>query len=304
MSADGPVFIAGLDRSGKTPLRALLDGLPGIAFMRRAYLWTELWGRSGSLEEEAHLADALGVLGRHPELNLTEEELTAVERRVRSGGRTYPRLFAAAMDQLAARAGSPRWGVQEALVEVRAAAILADDPHARFVHLVRDPRDRHLAAYGRGAGAPWRLGVSATRWQASARLAQDNAARHLDAYLVVRYEDLVARAPETLGVVCQFIGETPTPAMLDDAKRWAAAAAGSVGIGATGLRPVALRYLQHRLAEPMDAFGYRPLAAGTSFAAPVADAALRAIASGAAWRWGDRDLRPEARGAAARKLPA
>ena len=303
MPDDGPLFIAGLDRSGKTPLRALLDGLPGMVFVRRAYLWTELFGRSGSLHDDAHLAAALASLGRHPELALRASELARVEQRLRPAERTYPRLFASAMDEFAARSGAHRWGVQEALVEIRADAILADDPRARFVHLVRDPRDRHLAAYGRGATAPGRLGVSAARWQASAKLAADNAARHRDHYLVVRYEDLAGAPTDTLRLVCNFIGEAPTAAMLEAADQWGTSAAGTVGGGA-GLQPNAVRYLQRRLAEPMGAFAYRPLATPPSVGAPIGDAVTRLVAGAAAWRWGDRDLRPESRTAAARKLPA
>ena len=303
MPADGPVFIAGLDRSGKTPLRALLDGLPGMLFVRRAYLWTELFGRHGSLQDDAHLAAALASLGRHPELALTASELAAVEQRLQAGTRSYPRLFAAAMDQVAARSGAHRWGVQEALVEIRAGTILADDPRARFVHLVRDPRDRHLAAYSRGARAPWRLGVSAARWHTSVKLAADNAARDPERYLVLRYEDLAAATAESLRLVCEFIGETPTPAMLEAAVAWNASARETVGIG-SGLRPDALRYLQRQLAEPMDAFAYRPVAVPASLATPLGDAVTRLVAGAAAWRWGDRDLRPESRTAAARKLAA
>ncbi|HEX6654650.1 MAG TPA: sulfotransferase [Candidatus Limnocylindria bacterium] len=304
MPADGPVFIAGLDRSGKTPLRALLDGLPDITFVRRAYLWTELYERYGDVDDDAHLASALAALRRHPELRLSEGEVATVKAQLPRGTRGYPRLFAAAMGQVAARAGTTRWGVQEALVEVRADAILSDDPQARFVHLVRDPRDRHVAAYAHGGSTPWRVGVSAARWRTSALLAIDHAARHPDAYLVIRYEDLVAAPGRTLRAVCDFIGSAPTAPMLDAAETWAATAGGTVGTGAAGLRPSAVRYLQRRLAEPMRAFGYDEVNTRASFTSPIADAATRAIARAAAWQWGDRDLRPESRTGGARKLAA
>ena len=304
MPADGPVFIAGLDRSGKTPLRALLDGLPGITFIRRAYLWTELYGRYGSLDDDARLAACLAMLARHPELRLTADELGRVKQRVRAGQRSYLRVFAAAMDELAARSGTSRWGVQEALVEIRADDLLADDPAARFVHLVRDPRDRHVAAQPRRAGVPWRLGMSAARWQTSVRVAIANAARHPDAYLVVRYEDLIGAPAETVRAVCAFIGEAPHPPMIEEAERWAAGAATTVGIGAAALPSSAVRYLQRQLAEPMDAFGYRPIATRATVAAPVVDLLTDALARVAARHWGNRDLRPESRTASARKLPA
>ena len=45
----GPIFVGGLDRSGKTLLRLALSSHPNIAMTRRTYTWTEVYQRYGDL---------------------------------------------------------------------------------------------------------------------------------------------------------------------------------------------------------------------------------------------------------------
>ena len=303
MQADGPIFIGGLDASGKTPLRALLDRLADVTFIRRAYLWTELYGRYGSLADDRNWQACLAAIAAHPGLHLSTAELAGVVSRLDEGQRGYLQLYGAVMEQIAARSGTARWGVQEGLSEVRADDLLAAYDGARIIHVIRDPRDRHAAALHGRRSTPWRVGVSVARWGTSAQLALANRGRLHDAYLVIRYEDLVKAPEPTLRQVCDFIGESVPPGMLSAARQWGFEAQPSIGIGALQLRAGELRFIERRLADPMRAFGYTPAASRSSGGA-IADIATAAIATLAAWRWGDRDLRPEKRGPSARKLPA
>src|SRR6266536_1371779 len=53
MSDDrGPIYIAGLAHSAKTPLRAALAAHPDISMTRRTYMWGRFYGRFGDLTDE------------------------------------------------------------------------------------------------------------------------------------------------------------------------------------------------------------------------------------------------------------
>jgi hypothetical protein len=234
---------------------------------------------------------------------LTSAELSAVTSLV-TGQRSYLTLLGAVMEQIALRRGTTRWGVQEALAEVRADQLLSTYRGSRIIHLIRDPRDRYLAALHGQSASAWRLGVSVARWQTSARLALRNREYHADSYLVIRYEDLVAAPADTVLAACEFIGETPPPGLLAAAGAWAVQARPTVGLGAAGLPPAEMRFVQGRLSELMQAFGYEPVTSPAARHFRLGDVATVAVGSLAAWRWGDRDLHPETRRASARKLPA
>ncbi len=98
-------------------------------------------------------------------------------------------------------------------------------PEARFVHIVRDPRDvacsyRDLSQNGSNSDYRPRLtdNVSeiAEQWRANIERVEEDLAT-LDAGLAhrLRYEDLVSDASATLGSLCEFLGEEFDPAMLD-----------------------------------------------------------------------------------------
>ena len=52
MDRDGPVFITGLDLSGKTRLRRLLGAHPDLYLVRSTALWTGDDDRYGDLADE------------------------------------------------------------------------------------------------------------------------------------------------------------------------------------------------------------------------------------------------------------
>ncbi len=270
----GPVFIGGLDRSGKTPLRRILESSSEIAFSRRTYLWTHFLGRYGDLAEDAPRARCFAELRRYRRLAELGVDLAVVERELEAGPRTYARLFGLIGTQAALAAGKPRWGEQEGGVEDRLQDLLRAFPEARVVHMLRDPRDRHLvvAADGRRPGL---LGISVSRWRANARRALTNAAGHPDAYLVVRFEDLAAAPRETVERIGRFIGEPASEQLTAAAVDWAAAPGAGYQMAAVGgweatMAPTELAFVDAHLAAELAAIGYplarRPLSPGQRLA--------------------------------------
>jgi len=272
---DGPIFIGGPDRCGKTLLAAILGSHSRIAIpIVGSNLWTYFAGQFGDLRDDRNLDRCLAALRAYKHARFLQPDLDRVRRDLRAGQRTYARLFALIHEQFAERAGRPRWGDQTGLIERYADDIFAAYSGARMVHMLRDPRDRYeasLALWPKGRG---RAGAAAARWGYSARLARRNVRRHPGRYLVVRYEDLVRQPDETVRSVTAFLGEDYEPAMLEmaDAPTYRRKLAGGEDappgaslisadhIGAYRGRIPApeLAFLQATLTAEMTRLGYEP----------------------------------------------
>jgi hypothetical protein len=57
-----PIFIGGLDNSGKTHLRLALSSHPEIAMTRRSYMWTRIYNRYGDLRQPENFERCLNAL--------------------------------------------------------------------------------------------------------------------------------------------------------------------------------------------------------------------------------------------------
>ena len=261
MPADaGPVFIGGLDRSGKTPLRRILEASTEIAFSRRMYLWTRVDGRYGDLADDASLSRCIDALRSHPRMGELQVDLDAVESELRAGRRTYPRLFDLIGSASARAGGKRRWGDQEGGVEERADAILGELADARMIHLLRDPRDRHVAVRA-GRRRPGLLGISVARWQANARRAIANAEHHPDRYLLLRYEDLARSPRETALRLGKFIDVPELSRVAEAAIAWATEAgvdddARAIGRFAASMPASEQWFVQSRLQRELEALEY------------------------------------------------
>jgi hypothetical protein len=123
-------------------------------------------------------------------------------------------LFGLLHEHYAERAGKSRWGDQTGLIERYADQVLASYPGAKMIHMIRDPRDRYEASIAMWPKGKGRCGGATARWKYSVALMRRNLSRYPDRYLPVQYEELVRQPEKTLHKVCEFIGESYTPAML------------------------------------------------------------------------------------------
>ena len=208
-----PVFIGGLDRSGKTYMRFMLDGHPKFAISKRTNLWPNFYNRFGDLVNDRNLDRCFEALTNYKHIRSLELDLQHIRREFESGPRTYGRLFALIHEHYASRLGKSRWGDQSEMLEEYSSQILAAYPDAKIIHMIRDPRDRHEAIVKK---SPRRggVGVTTARWLYSAALAEQNQKRYLGQYKVVRYETMVSYPEETMRRVCEFIDEQYHPAMI------------------------------------------------------------------------------------------
>jgi hypothetical protein len=273
-ASTGPIYVGGPDRCGKTLVAAVLGSHSRIAFSAvGSNLWPLFFRQYGDLASDVNAARCVEALLRYKHVAFLRPDGPALLTEFLSGDRTYARLFALLQEQYAARMGKPRWGDQTGLVERYADQIFAAHPDARFIHMVRDPRDRYEASLAMWPEGRLRAGGAAARWLLSTRLARRNAARFGARYRVVRYESLVGDPEGAARELTAFVGETFEPAMLElgampDYRAKLEASTGGAGaptlisadfVGAyRGRIPDAdLAFIQHVSGPEMRRHGYR-----------------------------------------------
>lgn len=213
--ADGPIYIGGLDRSGKTTMAAYLSTHSRIAIPSvGSNMWTYFYNQYGDLGVRANFERCLDALLHYKHVRFLEPDPDRIRREFAQGPATYARLFSLFLVHHAERRGKPRWGAQTGLIERYADELFAAYPGLRIIHMVRDPRDRYEASLAKWPNGQGRAGGAAARWLYSTTLGERHAARYPAAYRIVPFEALVTDTERTLRDVCDFLGETFEPAQL------------------------------------------------------------------------------------------
>ncbi|HZD10201.1 MAG TPA: sulfotransferase [Candidatus Binatia bacterium] len=211
----GPIYIGGLDRSGKTTMRAFLASHPNIAIPAvGSNMWTYFYGQFGDLNQPQNFERCLDALLRYKHVRFLQPDPDRIRREFWSGPHTYAHLFSLFLIHFAEREGKARWGAQTRLIERYADELFAAYPGLKVIHMVRDPRDRYEASLARWPEGKGRAGGATARWLYSTSLAERNAQRYPDHYKIVRFESLVRAPEEILRDVCSFLGEPFVPEIL------------------------------------------------------------------------------------------
>lgn len=213
--AAGPIFLAGVDRSGIGLLGELLEAHPDVAISRRTNFWSYYHRRFGDLERPENLERCVTEMLRYRRIQALHPDRDALLGRVRRTGPTYAHLFAALHEHHLHQVGKSRWGDKSLDSEQYADVIFDAYPDAVMVHVIRDPRDRYASQAIHRRAARGGLGSGVALWLWSLHHGRRNKARHPGRYMIVRYEDLVTRPREVLQQVCTFVGVPFSPAMLE-----------------------------------------------------------------------------------------
>lgn len=207
-----PFFVVGSDRSGTTLLRLYLDAHPLLAVPSESWFLIDLfeaYGAAGALDA-ARLAEAVDMVAAHPRfVDGWRVDLDAL--RAELAART-PVAMSEFIDALfraeTGISGEGRWGDKTPEYSLHLAELHRCFPRAQFVHIVRDGRDVYLSLAAKRwsdrGSTPYELG----RYWAGVvtRVAAAGARLGRDAYLEIRYEDLVLDTRATLEKVMAFLG--------------------------------------------------------------------------------------------------
>ncbi|HEX6654649.1 MAG TPA: sulfotransferase [Candidatus Limnocylindria bacterium] len=277
----GPIFVAGLDRTGTSLIYALLASHPRLAMTRRMNWWSYFYDRFGDLQDDRNLDRCLETMSRYRRHQRLAPDFARLRADFVAGERSYGRLLELLERQHADRIGRPRWGDKSLHTERYAGRVFGSFPDARILHMIRDPRDRYASVIKRWkqqarAGA----GGATAAWLASVALAQENERRYAGRYRMLRYEDLASDPEATLRAVCAFIGEEYEPRMLlmEDAQDFrdtggnssygtrqpGRISTDSIGRFRSVLRSADIAFIQQRAGRVMRRLGYEPVATAMS----------------------------------------
>jgi hypothetical protein len=197
-------FIVGVNRSGTTLLRLMLDSHPQLTIPPETHFVPEmirLARRDNTTRKR--LVRAATSHPRWGDFGLDENVMLERLQEVKPL-RPAPaiRVF---YDMYAEKEGKPRWGDKTPRYMRAMPRIERALPEARFIHLIRDGRDVALSQAERALEDDvTSISEVAGRWKRRIETAREHSAE-LDSYLEVRYEDLVGRPEETLRKICAFI---------------------------------------------------------------------------------------------------
>ena len=209
-----PVFIGGLDRSGKTYMRFMLESHSEFIFSKRTNLWPKYYQKYGQLEIQENLDRCLDALAKNKHILALEPDYDLVRNEFLAGEKTYERLFEIIHQQYAVKQNKRFWGDQTEFLERYATHILSAYPNAKFIQMIRDPRDRFHAILEKSVKKHG-IGVATSRWLSSAALGKKYQAKYPDQYKVIRYETMVTQPQSTMKEICSFLGVKYEPAMIE-----------------------------------------------------------------------------------------
>lgn len=194
-----PLFLVGAERSGTTLLRLMLNSHPKIKWC-------------GEFE---FVVDLVTEKGQWPDLEcyykwLETHRIFLKQNFLIDPKLDYPSLVKSFLDQERHRTNKLFVG---ATVHRHFDHLLRIWSGARFVHIVRDPRDVARSCIARGwAGNTW---VGIDRWLHAEQLWEQLKAQLApDQYCEVQYEALVKDPESVLSRLCEFIGTPYDSAML------------------------------------------------------------------------------------------
>jgi hypothetical protein len=211
----GPIFIGGLDRCGKTTLRAFLVSHSNISIPAvGSNMWTYFYGQFGDLSNAQNFERCLKAMLNYKHVRFLKPDADQIRREFWLGEPAYGRLFGIFLEQFSQREGKSRWGEQTGLIERYADIVFKAYPEGRMIHMLRDPRDRYAESLKMWPNGKGRAGGATARWLYTTGLAKRNLKKYPKQYKIVRFEDLVYKTESTLRDVCKFIGEEFNPEML------------------------------------------------------------------------------------------
>jgi hypothetical protein len=204
-------FVVGMNRSGTTLLRMMLDAHPQLTIPPETHFVPDLV--KVAREEAATPEALLKVIVAQREwgdFGLTEDELLDRFRAI--GSPDAGDAIRAFFEAYAERVRKPRWGDKTPRYVTRMRLIADALPEAHFVHVIRDGRDVALSVRDRTV-KDYTVERVAQRWKEKVSKARRDAPL-LKHYVELRYEDLVLDPEGSLRKISEFVDLPYEDAML------------------------------------------------------------------------------------------
>jgi hypothetical protein len=204
-------FVVGMNRSGTTLLRMMLDAHPQLTIPPETHFVPDLVkvAREGAATPEA-LLKVIVSQREWGDFGLTEDELLDRFRAI--GSSDAGDAIRAFFEAYAERVRKPRWGDKTPRYVTRMRLIADALPEAHFVHVIRDGRDVALSVRDRTV-KDYTVERVAQRWKEKVSKARRDAPL-LKHYVELRYEDLVLDPEGSLRKISEFVDLPYDDAML------------------------------------------------------------------------------------------
>lgn len=212
-----PFFIVGNPRSGTTLMRFMLSSHPRIYIPEETGFLVKLAPLAGRRLTRAEAKNIIDRIGR-----MNVEWLNIVD----DSDKFYDSLAEPNLTHLldglyrirTRPYNADRWGDKGPAYVAHIPALNRIFPEAQFIHMIRDGRDSTVSALERWKDSMRYLDTYYVMktWTRNITAGLD-AAKSLDEarYLEIRYERLVSEPEVTLRRICDFLGESFDPAMLN-----------------------------------------------------------------------------------------
>ena len=195
-----PIFLVGAERSGTTLLRLMLDHHPDITWLPEFEFVVDLVTDEGKFPSLDYFYEYLQID------TMTQERGLKIDKSL-----SYPELVNNFIEQKLLETKKSLVGATVHRNFERLLYIWSD---ARFIHIIRDPRDVARSNIGMGwAGNVW-YGIE--RW-IEAELLWEQFKKRIspERYIEIHYENLIYDPEKILTDICQFMNVNYDPLMLD-----------------------------------------------------------------------------------------
>lgn len=246
MVCDNPVFIVGTERSGSNLLRQILNchtkvSVPHPPHIMRYFSGIEhLYGDLSAPRNFRRLAtDVVNHVHRHihpwPSPIAIDQLIGNVCQKSLLG------LCLGIYDQHLDTNKKPVWGCKSTFMVEFAEEILETRPGARFIWLVRDPRDVALSSRD-SVFNPYHPYYTARLWKRQQEMGRNLWQRYGHySVLKLHYEDLLRDSRTTIRKVCEFVGVDFEPGILHFFRTPSAATTSNLAFDWENLRVPILR---------------------------------------------------------------
>jgi len=215
----GPVFIVGMPRSGTTLTRALLNQHPRIslALTESHFIpyFIKTFGDPPPFETPGQVEQFIKRFHRtvfYQNLSQQGYTLTAADLSQDAGLDSWALVFEVILRRFSPKpdAADAIWGDKTPGYLQHMPLLQQIYPGARFLHLIRDPRDYCLSARQSWGKSIYR---AAHRWQATMSSARRAGEAMGDAYLEITYESLLTETEAVMRRIAAFLGCDYHPSM-------------------------------------------------------------------------------------------
>ena len=212
-----PFFVLGSQRSGTTMLRLMLNRHPRLMVPHESKFMIAFNSRLdeyGDLSDKGNTARLLNDIAQHKAV-VAGDLIADTESILSRDVATFPQLIDAIMTEKALQMGKPRWGDKTPYYITHIDEIWGLFPRTKIIHLVRDGRDVIVSQ----RNIEWMSNnlprLAHDWWWKTTLCHKVGSVRGAKFFLEVKYEDLVIETESTLRKICQFLGESFAPEILN-----------------------------------------------------------------------------------------